>query len=117
MQYFSNFADSYLDALEEEFTFRNVSKELETIYIGGGTPTSLSDAQFERLLKMILPYSNKVKEYTIEANPESLSTGGAGYEAWDFLTKETGEEVLKFRYLREWDESSVIKDTVITFKK
>ncbi len=51
------------------------------------------------------------------ANSESLSTGGAGYEAWEFLTKETGEEVLKFRYLREWDESSVVKDTVISFKK
>lgn len=45
----------------------------ETIYIGGGTPTCLSDEQFDRLLSMIDPYANDVSEYTIEANPESLN--------------------------------------------
>ncbi len=73
LQYFSNFADKYLSALENEFSFREVSKDLETIYIGGGTPTSLSNEQLERLLSFIYPYTSNVKEYTIEANPESLS--------------------------------------------
>ena len=49
------------------------NKEFKTIYIGGGTPTSLNDAQFEELLKMVLPLSKSVKEYTVEANPESLT--------------------------------------------
>lgn len=43
--------------------------------------------------------------------------GGKEKEIWTFKTKENGEEVLKFRYLRPWDESTVAKDTVITFKK
>ena len=73
LQYFHNFADSYLVALEKELKERVDNFELETIYIGGGTPTSLDDEQFERLLKMVEPYSKSVKEYTIEANPESLS--------------------------------------------
>lgn len=73
LQYFHIFADQYLVALEEELKKRVDNKELKTIYIGGGTPTSLDDEQFERLLKMVLPYSKCVDEYTIEANPESLT--------------------------------------------
>lgn len=73
LQYFHSFADSYLDALEKELIERVNNKQLKTIYIGGGTPTSLDDVQFERLLKLIKPYSKEVVEYTVEANPESLS--------------------------------------------
>ena len=73
LQYFHSLADKYLIALQKEFVETVDSKELQTIYIGGGTPTSLDDEQFETLLKMVLPYSEKVVEYTVEANPESLT--------------------------------------------
>ena len=73
LQYFHSFAEKYLIALKKELNERVINKELESIYIGGGTPTSLSDAQFEELLKMVLPLTKSVKEYTVEANPESLT--------------------------------------------
>lgn len=73
LQYFHNFAEQYLNALEKELHEVVDNKDLKTIYIGGGTPTSLSDEQFERLLLMVKPYALKVKEFTVEANPESLS--------------------------------------------
>ena len=46
--------------------------QYETIYIGGGTPTSLSFAQLQKLLDILKPYSNNVIEYTLEANPENI---------------------------------------------
>ncbi len=73
LQYFHSFAVKYLVALKKELIERVTNKELRTIYIGGGTPTSLDDLQFEALLKMVEPYSKHVEEYTVEANPESLS--------------------------------------------
>ena len=73
LQYFHFLADKYLVALEKELNDRVDNHELKTIYIGGGTPTSLDDAQFEALLKMVEPYSKNVEEYTVEANPESLT--------------------------------------------
>lgn len=73
LQYFHSFAEQYLIALKKELNERVDSKELKTIYIGGGTPTSLDDSQFEKLLSMIEPYSKYIEEYTVEANPESLS--------------------------------------------
>lgn len=73
LQYFHSFAKKYLVALKRELNERVQNKDIKTIYIGGGTPTSLDDTQFETLLKMVKPYSNNVVEYTVEANPESLS--------------------------------------------
>ena len=73
LQYFRNFAISYLDALEKELKGYQI-EELKTIYVGGGTPTALEDDLFEKLLAIIKPYSNGVQEYTFEANPESLTS-------------------------------------------
>ena len=72
LQYFRKFAISYLDALKDELASYNIGK-LKTIYVGGGTPTALEDDLFLELLKIIDPFKEGVKEYTFEANPESLS--------------------------------------------
>ena len=73
LQYFRFMAEKYLSALKEEFKIYQPFNKLKTIYIGGGTPTCLDDDLFEELLKMVYPYTNGVLEYTVEANPESLS--------------------------------------------
>jgi len=72
LQYFRNFAIPYLEKLRLEIVSYEIG-QLETIYVGGGTPTSLDDDLFLELLEIIKPYTNGVKEYTFEANPESLS--------------------------------------------
>lgn len=70
--YNDRFAKEYLENLKREL------KEyspffVETIYIGGGTPTSLPYDYLAMLLKEISVYASDVKEYTIEANPENLT--------------------------------------------
>ena len=72
LQYFRKFAVDYLDALKDELDSYNI-KDLKTIYVGGGTPTALDDDLFLKLLEIIDPYRDDAKEYTFEANPESLS--------------------------------------------
>ena len=72
LQYFRNFAVSYLEALKDELKSYPI-KDLKTIYVGGGTPTALEDDLFEELLEIIDMYTDGVQEYTFEANPESLS--------------------------------------------
>ena len=73
LQYFHSFAEKYLVSLKRELEERVVNKNLKTIYIGGGTPTSLDDKQFETLLKAVESYTKHVEEYIVEANPESLT--------------------------------------------
>lgn len=70
--------DDYLDALEKEIadTARQFAgRHLNTIYIGGGTPTTLSPRQLERLLSCLensFDYSHLL-EFTAEAGrPDSI---------------------------------------------
>lgn len=63
--------DNYLEVLKSEIKSLNI-KELDSIYIGGGTPSSLNDDQLEYLLTILKPYSHNLKEYCIEVNPESM---------------------------------------------
>lgn len=62
----------WMDAFQKEWNASSIPEDLETIYIGGGTPTSLDADEMERLLSFISPYTKNVKEYTIEINPETL---------------------------------------------
>ncbi len=63
--------DLYLDCLEKEILAMKDyvnSFDIESIYIGGGTPTSLNENQFYRFLKMIDDnFKKPLIEYTIEA--------------------------------------------------
>ena len=73
VQYFSLFAHSYIKELRKELESYKIPNDLETIYIGGGTPTALEDDLFLDLMKILQKYTKSVKEFTIEANPESLT--------------------------------------------
>lgn len=70
--------DEYVEMLlkEMEITLKqHPVKELETLYVGGGTPTSLTAVQLDRLLagaRKILPFKEG-KEFTVEANPGDLT--------------------------------------------
>ncbi len=65
--------ERYLDTLQIELQERIKEQSLETIYIGGGTPSALSSQQLKRLLIMLSVYSDNVKEYTVELNPETMN--------------------------------------------
>jgi len=55
---------------------RVLSASYETLYIGGGTPTVLSDESFDQLISGLGSlFGSSVREWTVEANPESLSEG------------------------------------------
>lgn len=69
---FSDKVSQYLTALEAELAFVSEAfkdKKLDTIYIGGGTPTTLSADELERLLSFVtekFDLSNLL-EFTVEA--------------------------------------------------
>lgn len=71
----------YLEALYREVKWasqwlRDNNTEIDTVYIGGGTPTAISESQLDYLLNFIvaaLPLRN-VREYTVEAGrPDTLN--------------------------------------------
>jgi oxygen-independent coproporphyrinogen-3 oxidase len=65
-----------VDAIINEIdllTESDVFHELDTIYIGGGTPTALSDSELKSLLDALQPFIIDAAEITSEVNPESAS--------------------------------------------
>lgn len=70
--YFPKLADLYIRTLIQEIDSYHI-KEVKSIYVGGGTPTSLSVPQLEILLKKLYGFVTKDVEYTFESNVETLS--------------------------------------------
>ena len=70
--YNSKYEKPYLDSLEKEISSK-VTNIVSTLYFGGGTPTSLSDEGFERILSFAAKYLDKNYEFTVEANVENLT--------------------------------------------
>ncbi|MEK4531000.1 radical SAM family heme chaperone HemW [Solibacillus sp. FSL K6-1554] len=72
--------DEYIEALgrEMEMTVAQMPEaftNIETIFLGGGTPTALSAQQIEKLLGLITKHIPmlSVKEFSSEANPDELT--------------------------------------------
>ncbi|MEJ7422831.1 radical SAM protein, partial [Staphylococcus haemolyticus] len=61
-----------LDALIKEMQVNN-NRQLQTMYVGGGTPTALNLTQLEKLLKAINNTFTISGEYSFEANPDELT--------------------------------------------
>jgi oxygen-independent coproporphyrinogen-3 oxidase len=64
---------AYLDALEKELGPQE--DEIDTLFIGGGTPSHLPEPLLRRLLEMLkkrFPFSPG-HEFSLEANPDSLT--------------------------------------------
>lgn len=67
--------DRYLSAIEKELCDLKGRYVFKTIYIGGGTPSILTEFQLEKLLRNVIRNvsSSEILEYTVELNPGTLT--------------------------------------------
>ena len=73
MYYSKKFIEDYLNTLEKEIKERYQGEKVKTIFIGGGTPTSLDNTELTKLLEITKIFNREEKiEFTIESNVESL---------------------------------------------
>lgn len=66
---------SYVNALIKEITERVVGKKIDSVYIGGGTPSVLPQGELSRIFKAIYDCADIDEncEISTEANPDSFS--------------------------------------------
>lgn len=91
---------AFVDALLKEAEKQSLKPK--TIFFGGGTPTMLSDAHLERLLRGLRERVDlsEVVEYTMEANPRTVTTSKAA------LMRELGVTRVSLG-IQTWDEATL----------
>ncbi|HOK43524.1 MAG TPA: coproporphyrinogen dehydrogenase HemZ [Thermoclostridium caenicola] len=71
--------EPYLDALDKEMAFgarwiRENHLKINSLYIGGGTPTALPEKDFARLLAIVQGFFGHAREFTVEAGrPDTIN--------------------------------------------
>lgn len=69
--------DEYVDAMLRELDCRKdylSGEPVKTIYIGGGTPSMLSDKNLSRLCKCLKEFAGEnLEEFTVECNPDDVT--------------------------------------------
>lgn len=81
IKFTSKFVEPYLEALYKEIEYtaqklKNTPYHIETVYIGGGTPTSLTDLQLDALIKKLYAEFDlsRIKEFSVEAGrPDTIT--------------------------------------------
>lgn len=65
---------AYLATLEQEFTRLGQPQPVDTVFLGGGTPTHLPPPELERLFKLVRNWFelSPDAEFSVEANPAGL---------------------------------------------
>lgn len=72
--YNKKYINDYLNNLEQEIKVRYKSEIVNTIFIGGGTPSSLDDNELIRLMNIIKIFNlSDNYEFTVECNIESIT--------------------------------------------
>ena len=72
--YNNEWVDRYLKELKKEIELNYKGEDLKTIYIGGGTPSSLNLKQLKLLLDICSVFKKtKNYEYTVEVNIENIN--------------------------------------------
>ncbi|WP_166647469.1 radical SAM family heme chaperone HemW [Prosthecobacter fusiformis] len=100
----AGFVEAVLTEARREQAARAHELDLHTVYLGGGTPTALSETHLERLLTGLgeIHDLSRVAEYTSEVNPRTITAAKAammrrcgvtrislGIQAWDEPTLKT----------------------------
>ena len=72
--YNREYVNKYLEALDKEIKANYKGEIITSLYIGGGTPSSLSLDELERLFNILKIFTlSKDCEITFESNPDSLT--------------------------------------------
>ncbi len=74
MNYHKEWVNNYLDTLEKEINEKYNSEVLETLYIGGGSPSCLDEDELNKLFQIIKKFNlNENYEFTFECNLNDIN--------------------------------------------
>ena len=113
----------YFEAVKKQFlndTEKFKVKEFETVFIGGGTPSTMPLSFYEKIFKLLEPFLKNTKEITIESNPNASyewlkNIKNFGVNRISFGVQSFNGEKLKF--LNRNHSSKLAINTILNAKK
>ena len=112
----------YLDALKNEIIDNYQKEKLKTIYVGGGTPSSLDTNELTKLMEIIkLLKKDSNYEFTFECNPENITEEkliilkNNGVNRISMGVESTNDKLLKF--LGRKHNFKMVKEKIKLIKK
>lgn len=119
--YNEKWVDDYLISLENEIKINYKGEILNTLYIGGGTPSSLSVSQLKKLFSIINIFKlNNSFEFTIECNIEDITKEKLNLFKNNKVNRlSIGLESLNDKYLKYLNrtyKSDIIREKIILAK-
>lgn len=119
---YPNIVNNYLEALEKDIKDNYKGEVLKTIYIGGGTPSSLTIKELTKLMKIIKLFKlDSSYEFTFECNPESVTEEKLvllkenGINRISLGIESTNDKFLK--YLGRCHDFRLVKEKIKLIKK
>ncbi|EAX46777.1 Radical SAM domain protein [Thermosinus carboxydivorans Nor1] len=95
--------------------------KVQTIYIGGGTPTSLADEDFSRLLRLVTAafWSDATREFTVEAGrPDSVTDAKiAAMRAYGVTRVSVNPQSMQEKTLNHIGRKHSVRDIIDIFQK
>ena len=114
--------NEYLKALRQEIEDNYQKEKLKTIYIGGGTPSSLDYNDLKKLMNIVsLLKREDICEFTFEVNPENITEEKLkllkenGVNRISMGIESTNNRLLK--YLGREHDFKLVKDKIKLIKK
>ncbi|MGP4071466.1 radical SAM family heme chaperone HemW [Piscibacillus sp. B03] len=112
-------ADAYLKNLRKEMQLYLGDQKISprSVYLGGGTPTSLNEQQLEYLLRTINEFIQveQVEEFTIEANPGEFEEGHVRVmKEYGINRVSLGVQVLDDDFLKLLNRNHTVEDVTNT---
>ena len=108
--------EKYVDALIEELHWWQTLIPylyIDTVYIGGGTPSALPLHLQERIYKFLSEWQREFAEFTIEANPEDVSGEWLSFlKEWGITRISVGIQTFSEELLRQWRRMHSVSDSL-----
>ncbi|MDY5969265.1 MAG: radical SAM family heme chaperone HemW [Bacteroidales bacterium] len=101
----SGVPDTYVDALCHEIGMRASHQPVETVYLGGGTPSLLSSQQFDKVMQALAEafVLDGLQEFTLECNPEDLPPHQPASTLFSFLSSPVNRLSIGIQSFRDDD--------------
>ena len=119
--------EGYLNAIEKEISAVNVGmrapQEVDTVFLGGGTPSHLSADQLERLIYIVTNkflFASEI-EFSIEANPHDITAekvellSSLGVNRFSLGVQSFNSK--KLQTLERDHDAQVVRDAIDTIRK